>query len=48
MIKQDTLEKIQKMLSELGWSEEIINQYCLDTFEAENGSLAEFSSKQST
>lgn len=32
MIKAETLEKIKNMLMELGWSEEVISEYCNNTF----------------
>jgi hypothetical protein len=36
MLKEETLDKIKSMLKELGWSDEVINQYCMDTFENVN------------
>ncbi len=32
MIKQETAEKVREMLKELGWSEEVINQYLAESF----------------
>ena len=31
MLKKETLEMIRKMLKELGWSDEVINKYMIDS-----------------
>ncbi len=36
MIKKETLEKIRKMLKELGWPDEVINKYFIESLDVTN------------
>jgi len=46
MVKDETLEKIREMLKELGWSDEVVEKYLLETFDTVSKSGSNITAEQ--